>query len=302
MSSGDPGLSLDSRRHFLQALRRVLRPIIRLLIRSGIRYDEFADVARSAYVESAICYGNERDPAATEEQVSWITGISRELVRHYYEREFHFAREIRTGRDVITTVLHKWHTDPQYLGPHGLPLDLEFDATREPTFRGLVAKIDPDSNPDLILEELLSAKAVSCSEERRIRPLSRFLIHRRDSAASIEYFSENLVHLIETYEHNFNPPNSEKKRLDRTVFPDRGLPAVLLPSFQAFAREKATRLLSDLDDWLARHANADNHQADTKVETGINVFLYVEEPIDPRPLSGLTRARRDSSMRGRKKP
>lgn len=300
MSSGDSDLSPGSRRHFLQALRRVLRPIVRLMIRNGIRYDEFADVARSAYVEIAVCGNKETKCAITAEQAAWITGIKGELVKHYTEDEGRFVTRIPTLRHVMTAVLRRWYTDSEYVDRHGMPLNLEFDAPKEPTFRGLVARIDPKSNADAILEELISAGSVAYSEERRIRPLTRFLIHRKDSAACIEYFSESLVRLIETYEHNFNPANSEKKRLDRTVFPDRGLPTHLLPSFQEFAKERANRLLSNLDDWIGRQANSGREQLDTKVETGMNVFLYIEEPIDSRPLSALTRARRNNPKREKK--
>ena len=40
--------------HLLVALRRILRPIVGILIRAGIRFEEFSDVARGVFVESAI--------------------------------------------------------------------------------------------------------------------------------------------------------------------------------------------------------------------------------------------------------
>ena len=46
--------SSDVRSYLVYALRRALRPIARLLIRAGIRFDEFAHLARGVYVETAI--------------------------------------------------------------------------------------------------------------------------------------------------------------------------------------------------------------------------------------------------------
>ena len=69
MSSVDPRLSIDARQRFLQALTKILRPIVRLLIRSGIRYDEFADIACTAYVDSAAHDGIGDIRSPTIEQV-----------------------------------------------------------------------------------------------------------------------------------------------------------------------------------------------------------------------------------------
>ncbi len=44
----------NSRDQLLHSFRRVLRPLIRVLIRSGVRYDEFLELVRGVYVESAV--------------------------------------------------------------------------------------------------------------------------------------------------------------------------------------------------------------------------------------------------------
>ena len=44
----------SSRDQLLYAFRRVLRPLIRILVRSGVRYDEFLELVRGVYVEAAV--------------------------------------------------------------------------------------------------------------------------------------------------------------------------------------------------------------------------------------------------------
>lgn len=306
MSSGGSSVSIDERRHFLQALQRMLRPIIRLMIRNGIRYDEFADVARSAYVGTAIRYGAEKKTELTEEQLAWMTGVSRLQIDHYVHQDS--LQVARTPRrpTVAAAVLHKWYTDARYQSDDGSPLEVGLDsAAAGTTFGSLVAEVAPDADPSVILEELINAKAVVYSSERRIRALTRCVIHQADTVASIDYFANTLIRLIETHEHNFEPENSEKKRLDRTVFPDRRLPVHLLPEFHAFARERANQLLSDLDDWLDRLSDASVRDSDNLAETGLHLFLYVDEPIDSRALSSLIKARRggaDANWQGKTTP
>ncbi len=292
MSSAGPNLSIDTRWYFLQALRKVLRPIIKLMIRFGIRYDEFADVVRGAYVTSALRHSIDTGSELTGEQICWITGIDRSQLDHYIEHASDSVSPILSRPDPAAGVLHKWHTDSRFLGLSGTPLELEFDAESGPTFRSLVEQLDPEISPEAVLDELINTKCVAWSDEGRLRALSRFVIRPGDSVAVIDHFGETLSHLIETQEHNSESTNFDARRFDRTVFPDRRLPVALLPSFHAFARERTIQLLSDLDDWLAHNAEVDADQTMPRVDAGLNVFLYVDQPVDSTPLSTLTKSPR----------
>jgi hypothetical protein len=84
-----------------------------------------------------------------------------------------------------------------------------------------------------------------------------------------------------------NPKNSNK-RLERFVIADRGLPPDVIPKFEAYARERATELLLDLDNWLTPYsAPAAPEDESARIPTGLNIFLYVEPPPDERPLPSL---------------
>lgn len=287
MPGVDDNLSLDSRRHFLQALRRVLRPIVRLMIRSGIRYDEFIDVARGAYVESAIRDADKDAPRPTRDQVAWTTGIQRDRVDHYIGKDEACSAPSSLATHIATEVLHKWHTDRRYLGPSGTPLELNFSAAADPSFESLVAEIDPQSNPQPILEELLRARSVAHSEDNHIRAVSRFFIWPDDAQQRLECFGTTLAHLIETFEHNLGSTTTENKRLERTVSTDRAISDKTLTAFHAFARERGSQFLSDLDDWLGERSYEITIEADPRVKIGVNIFFYVEPPVDRIPVADL---------------
>lgn len=292
MSSVDPALSLDARRHFLLALRRVLRPIIRLMIRNGIGYAEFADVARGAYVESALRDTIDDGTKMTRDDVARVTGIPRQRVDHYIDDEGAQPKALSTMTRVLSEVLHYWHTDRRYLGPNDSPIELKLDATSGPSFKSLVKQINPEENPELVLEELLRTASITYVDEQHVRALTRYFIWRRDSTAGIEYFGTSLARLTRTLEHNAKFTNADEKRLERCVFADKGLPRHLLPSFQDHALERTNEFLSDLDDWLARFSDTTESKEDARVSTGVNIFLYVEEPPDQRALATLIQPRR----------
>lgn len=289
MSSVDPNLSVDTRQRFLQALRRILRPVIRLMIRSGIRYDEFADIACEAYVESALRDGIRDIQTPSLEQIAWATGIQSARVRNYMEVGVIRPPISRTTTHLITEVLHKWHTDLEFLNPHGVPRELEPDSASGISFQDLVMKVDAQADPDAILSELLRCKSAICMDDGRIKPVTRSYIWPQGSIGAIENFGLALNDLSRTLEYNFDATNADNKRLERSMFADRGISPELLPTFHAYSRERAAQFLNDLDDWFAQFSDSETDNSENRIVTGVYVFMYVESPADTRPLSSLTR-------------
>ncbi len=109
------------------------------------------------------------------------------------------------------------------------------------------------------------------------------------SPQQIEYFGNTLTRLAKTLEFNMNPHNSEK-RLERFVVADRGLPSEILPEFASYARDRTSEFLLDLDNWLTPYSKSEE-EVDTgaRIATGVNVFLYVDPPVDETPLASLVR-------------
>lgn len=297
MNSVDPSLSIDARQHFLLALRRVLRPIVRLMVRRGVRYDEFAEVARTAYVESAARDGIGGIDMPSVEQIALATGIDEARIDHYIDlgNVFPAPPPVSKSTQIMTQVLHKWHTESRYVGTYGIPLELQLtEPPGGPNFVELVKEANAHADPIAILDGLLEANSITRTGEDRVRPLTRAFIWPQGSITSIDYFGVTLARMTETLEHNLNSTGSEAKRLERSVFADHGLPVSLLSAFHAVATERANQFLSELDDWLAQHCPTDLEKAGPRGEVGINLFVYVEQPTDQEPLDSLVQPRRNT--------
>jgi hypothetical protein len=285
--------SRDARKQLLYALRRFLRPIIRILVRADIRFDEFLELARGVYVESAIRDGVDHMGTPVRERVSLATGVTRQQIDYYIENEGALPTADPTLRHVVTEVLHTWHTHPRYQGPYGIPIELEFDKSYAPSFSDLVSMVDPNARPGLVLDALLRAGSVAHSGEKHIRATSRAFIDPDGMSPSrIEEFGATLTRFVQTLEHNFNPANTETKRLERFVGADKGLPSEQLPAFEAHARTRAKQFLADLDGWLTQSSKASSGEPGPRVKTGVNVFFYVDPPLEEGPLSALVQPSR----------
>lgn len=280
--------SPEARKHLLYALRRVLRPIARLLIRGGIHFNEFAEVAQGVYVESAIRDGTEHVSIPARERIAVLTGVTRRRVDFYIDNEGALPKAEPTLAAALVEILHKWHTNSHYAGPYGIPLELEFDAPPGRCFSSLVALVDPKADPAVALEELLRAGAVTQFGEKHFHAVSRyFMMPDPTSPELIEHLGKTLPRLAATLEYNMNPQHLDR-RLERVVTADRALPRDLLSEFENYARSRAVGFLLDLDNWLTSQALGDSDM-DDRLPAGVNVFLYVEPPVEEEPLVSLVR-------------
>jgi hypothetical protein len=250
---------------------------MRLLIRVGIRFDEFADLARGVYVETAIRDGVQLPIGATRERIAAVTGLTRRQVDKYIDNEGALPLADPTLMGLAVEVLQKWHSTPEYAGPYGIPLELQFDYPAGRCIRSLVALVMPAAEPWVALEELLRTGAVVPSGEKHFRAISRsFVMPDPASPQLLEHFGRTLSRFAATLSYNTDPSQAVK-RLERRVTADRGLPAELIPEFEKFARGRAVDFLVELDNWLAPYVSEDGGGTD-RIETGVNVFLYADPP------------------------
>jgi hypothetical protein len=269
----------NSRDQLLYAFRRVLRPLIRILVRSGVRYDEFLELVRGVYVETAIRDGLGDVARPSRAKVSLSTGVPRRDVDRFIDLDGALPDAPRTLTRTLSEVLNKWHTDPQFVGPYGIPLELEMGTQKSRSFHDLVVAVAPSANPKDILEELIRLRTVVWSGDTHVRTVSRVFIPVEEmSPAQLEFFGNALTRLAGTLQFNMDRQNSEK-RLERSVISDRGLPKEVVPVFEKYVRDKVSELLIEVDNWLSPHSVKPD--AGTKFERiGLAVFQFVDPISD----------------------
>lgn len=273
-------MSDTARAHLIHAFRKVLRPLVKILIRAGVRYDEFIEVIKGVYVESAIRDGIGHTGPLTRSRVALATGVTRRDVDRYVDNEALLAPPAPTQFATLTEILHLWNTDPQYLGPYGIPLEIDFDTTPGRCFTDLVSRVDPKADPALALDDLVRNGVVATSGERFLKVLTRsYVIAGLLSPQALEYFGATMASLARTLEHNMSN-ESDRKLLQRSVVADRGLPELLLPEFESYVKVRVQQMLADVDDWIGQRVTKTDMPDDSAVETGVTVFHYV----DPRTI------------------
>ena len=263
--------------HLFSAFRKILRPLVRILLKAGVRYDEFLDLVRGVYVESAVIDGIAGVQKPTRPRIAIAPGVpTREVDRFIDDPNALPIARATLARSMIE-ILQLWHTEPEFSGPYGLPMELEFDSPDGRSFKDLARMVGSHASPGIILEELITSGAVSRTAENTFRATSRYYMLQRElSPQQLEYFGTAFSRFAATLQHNSDSANS-RKILERFVIADRGLSEESLVEFQNYARNKANEFLVDLDNWLAPYAKAGMADSKTvKFDTGVNVFNFVE--------------------------
>ena len=184
----------------LDALYSLMRQVARILLRSGIGYREFAEIAKTAFVDvSTTDYGLRGRPTNIS-RVAVMTGLTRKEIRRIRSK-IDGAEASKVYRTVpASDVLHFWHTDPIFLDEEGQPAALDFD-DHENSFAVLVKKYGGDIPPGAMRTELKRVGAVSEDDDGRLRALKRSF----SLPTSSEKIAEGLVGLSalgQTIAHN----------------------------------------------------------------------------------------------------
>jgi len=276
-----------AREQLIFSFRKILKPMIRILLRAGIPYLEFREVVKGAYVEAAVRDGiRGHNGPQTRAILADHTGIPLADVNRFIDDPSVLAPPESTNQAIITELLHIWCTDSNYIGPYGLPLELDLEETPGRNLTTLIYKADPTANPKAVLRDMVDNGIVKPAGPRHYKPMARMNISNDImSPQALEYFGRTMTNLANTLAHNYGGSGAPP-RLQRSVVADGGLPEYALPEFEALLKEKVQKLLVDVDDWLS--ANRTHWVEPAKmVSTGLTVFHYITEPYDSTPLATL---------------
>jgi hypothetical protein len=259
---------------------------VKILIRGGVRFEDFAKIVKGVFVESAIRDGTGTPGEANYSKISMAVGLTRQEIEDEVHQSTRAVIPRPTVAAALSQVLTKWHTESQYLGPYGVPLEIETTAGSTRNFIDLVKSVDPDLDHAVLLDELLRSGTVVRTGERFLKVVSRaFLVPEPMSALMLEYFGNTVTNLTSTLEHNMDRAVSNK-RLQRSVFADRGLTDSQIAEFQVFATKKVQELMVELDNWLA-DAPPPRPGAEPIRDVGVSVFQYIRSRESEPPLKAL---------------
>ena len=251
------------------ALRKVLTPLVRVMIRYGFSYGTFSEIARSVFVEQVYKQLQRENQKATASAVSALTGLSRKEVSRLSKGGDAELVETEQKRNRAAQVMSGWSNDPDFSNqgqPKILPLTGESGS-----FAELVRRYGSDVTARSILALLIRNGAVE-NGDTTVRLLSDSYIPMGTPIERLEILGTDANELITTIAHNIDAA-PDQRVFQRKVSVDQ-LSTDDVADFRAFSDEQSQALLETYDAWLTNRARQFTSTDDVVKNKAVSVGIY----------------------------
>ncbi len=264
-------------RALVLALRRAMRPLVRLMLSRGVTFVYASELLKSLFVEVADRDFRLDGKSPTDSRVSLVSGVHRKEVSRLRQA---LAAGEETTPEIVSLgaqVVAQWMAVPPYIDEAGAPRPLARFASEgaELSFETLVARVNRDIRPRVVLDEWLRLGVVHVDEEGRICLNVGAFVPTKGFDEMSFYLGHNLHDHAAAAAHNLmggKPPFME-----RSVHYD-GLPADVVARLAAQSSTLGMQALvavnkSALDS--AKRPAGDHAAARQRMTFG--VYFYAED-------------------------
>lgn len=273
----------------LAAFKPLMRPLVRILVRNGVSYGEFAELLKSIFVDSAQDVLQLADSRQSISRLAITTGLTRPEVARLLEQteaeaEALFGRLSRVGR-----LLTGWHLDSDFTGPYGIPYEVAFEAPPgRRSFCELVRRYTGDVPAEDMLDELVRIGVVLDLGNGYYRVLSRSYIPSAADPAKFHVMSVAFTDLAKTLDQNLRP-DEDHKLFERRVWAPSGVSPNDAMEFDSVVKDRGQQFLESLDDWLTdRETKANKAGQQSRVRLGVAMYMFVRPPESVAGVAGST--------------
>ncbi len=241
----------DFRSALVFLCRRVLYPLVRILVRFGISAGEFKSIVDSVYARAGLEYLAREGRRATHSRLAVITGINRTALAAILAAPQGDDFQPRSGTQLhrAARVLDGWYDDVDFQTQSGSPAVLPIFGARR-SFQQLAQRYSGGVYHQTILSELERLGAVKRTGSDNVRAVRRSLATAGASAESLHAAGEVAGDLMATLEHNLTAATHEQLPVRSLVLK---ADARSLPLFRAQVGRRADALLEQIESFLEAH-------------------------------------------------
>ena len=262
---------------FEQAVRAILRPLVRALIAQGVTAPAFYRIIKQTYVEVA---ADAAGSATTDSQVSVMTGVHRRDVKTLRAANVGEDASVARKSSTLATVVGRWITQPDLSTPTGDPRPLPRSAVTPPSFDHLVQSVSRDIRSRAVLDELERQSIITLDADGLIHLNPAALVGPADLDQKLHFFSENLGDHMNAAVENLLA-DGPSPFLERAVFYNH-LSKTSVAAIEQDVRSIGIKALQDINSRAAHLQDADKNDPDATQRFRFGVFLYSDDdgPID----------------------
>ncbi|MHB8763757.1 MAG: DUF6502 family protein [Deferrisomatales bacterium] len=265
------------RQALLSATLKLLQPLVRVLLRHGISYGEFAELAKWVYVDRA--YRELAIPGRkpSYSRASLLTGLSRkEVVRVHGSAYPSTEAAERYGR--AARIVSAWVREPEFHDPDGELAVLRAEGPGA-SFAELVRRFGGDVPTRAVLDELERVGTVERTPGGGVRLLTRAYVPAESEGEKLQILGSDVADLIAAIDHNITAAPAEAF-FQRKVAYDN-LSAEAMPEVRRTVAKKGQALLEQLDRELSKRDRDTNPEVQGTGRRRAMVGVYYYETDCP---------------------
>ncbi len=257
----------------VRAIRHILRPLVRLMLASGVTYPLVSELLKGIFVEVA-----ERDfrldgRPMTDSRINLISGVHRKDVRRLRESDLVTDEVVPETVSFGGRLVATWLMDERFLDESGgaRPLPRTRPADNSVCFADLVASRTTDIRQRVVLDEWLRLGIVSIDDQDRVVLNTEAFVPQAGLDEKLFFFAHNL------HEHaaaaTDNLLGARAPQLERSLMYDRLTPTSV-EHLDKRARQLGTRMLKELNRLASEReaSEAGNPEATRSFTCG--VYFY----------------------------
>ncbi len=260
----------------LDLLSKALKPLIHLLIESGIGHREFAEVAKRAYVDVASSNYGIRGRSTNISRVAVMTGLTRKEVKRVRD-ELSGATGSQGQKPIpASVILAQWHNDPKFCDEEGNPKDLPFDSAPV-TFADLVREYAGDIPPGAIRTELVRVGSAEVLENGSVRALRKYYLPPEGNERLLRALDRPLAFMVENVRQNNIHP---KKPQGYITWPEmivqvEGIDPGKVKEIRDYSYREITEMAEEIDRKLSDFADSSSiENGSSPGSVGVGFYFF----------------------------
>ena len=274
------GMSENFKATLLSTFKPLMRPLVRIMVRNGVSFGEFAEVLKTVFVDAAQDVLQIPDSKQSVSRLAITTGLSRLEVSRLVNQTAEDAEALAGRLSRVGRLLAGWHQDPEFTGPYGIPYEVAFNAAPgRRSFTELVRRYTSDVPAEDMLDELKRIGTVLDLGNGHYRVLARSYIPSAADPAKFHAMSVAFTDLAKTLDQNLKP-DEDHKIFERRVWAPNGVTPTDAMDFDLYVKDRGQQFLETLDDWLtSRESELPKGETENRVKVGVAVYMFVR-PVD----------------------
>jgi hypothetical protein len=257
----------------LEAVEAVMRPLLALMVHSGVDYTRFAAALKPWFIEQARAELQRLGQNVTDSSISLLSGAHRKDVRSW--RENRLADKTRRDVAISAQVFARWTSDPLYSNRKRQPRALA-RLGASPSFETLVRSVTQDVHPFTVLQELIRLGLASVQirkNEEVVLAIGAGYVPAPGSREALELLGANLAdHAAAAVSNVLGQP----PQLEQSVFAS-GITAQSAEQLGTLARKLWSHARTELIAEATRLYEADKTQPDATQRMRFGSYFWSED-------------------------